>query len=191
MAEVQRQLSTRKGAMWPRFYTAYHVMVGALLGIGAAGLSLLANILGSLMVGLHPLQLIRVFLTFPLGEQALSTEDGFALSAGCFLYLGTGMFFGALVHLILQKRFHERTLLQRVVFAAGIGILLWGVNFYLVLSWLQPLLFGGRWIVTEIPFWVSAGTHLLFAVLIALGGRWGQFEPPVRGEPATKDPSRV
>ena len=35
--------------------------------------ALLVNVIGSLAVGQHPLKLIQVYLTFPLGEKALSS----------------------------------------------------------------------------------------------------------------------
>jgi hypothetical protein len=41
------------------------------------------------------------------------------------------------------------------------------VNFYLLLSWLQPLLFGGRWIAQLIPWWVAMITHLVFGWTVA------------------------
>jgi hypothetical protein len=55
------------------------------------------------------------------------------------------------------------------------------VNFYLVLSWLQPLLLGGDWIVVMIPWWVGALTHLAFVWTIFLGENFaGRFQPYAR-----------
>lgn len=176
---VQERLGRSNDAepWWPKFYTAYHVMVGAVLGLAGAAVALMFNIVGSLMVGQHPLQLIRVFLTFPLGEAALGTEDGFALSSGFFLYFGAGMFFGAGLHVVLERFLGKASAAKRLLVAAGLGLALWVVNFYLILSWLQPLLFGGRWVVSEIPFWVAAATHVVFALTIGAGKLWGSFEP--------------
>jgi hypothetical protein len=44
------------------------------------------------------------------------------------------------------------------------------VMFYGILSWLQPMLFDGRWIVdnTRLPWWVAAATHVVFGWTIAL-----------------------
>ena len=41
---------------------------------------------------------------------------------------------------------------------------------YAILAWLQPLLFGGRWIVdpARLPWWVAAATHLVFGWTIAI-----------------------
>ena len=61
--------------------------------------------------------------------------------------------------------------------ATALGLGVWIVNFHLILSWLQPVLLGGRWIVDEIPFWVAALTHLAFAWTIWVGEYWGRFEP--------------
>ena len=78
------------------YYTAYHATSGFLLGIVGAVASLLFNVIGSLIVGQHPLRLIQVYLTFPLGEKALSPdfETGTVVALGCCLYLATGMLLG-------------------------------------------------------------------------------------------------
>ena len=44
---------------------------GFLLGLLGAMASLLFNVIGSLVAGKNPLELIRIYLTFPLGEKAL------------------------------------------------------------------------------------------------------------------------
>jgi len=49
-----------------------------------------------------------------------------------------------------------------------LALCLWAINFYAVLCWLQPLLFGGRWIIDLIPWWVAAATHVVFGWTIAL-----------------------
>lgn len=166
-------------AWWPeRFYLAYHVVVGAILGLFAAGASLLFNVVGALVVGKHPLQLIKVYLTFPLRERALSSEDGFALSTGVLLYLATGMALGAALHVVGQRFFPTAPLKRRLMLATVAGLGLWLIGFYGVLSWLQPLLFGGRWIVDDIPLLVAATTHLVFTWSLTLLAFLGRFEPP-------------
>ena len=72
------------------YYTAYYANNGFMLGMFAAISSLLFNVVGATVFGLHPLQLIRVYLTFPLGEEALSLESGLTLAIGCCLYIFTG-----------------------------------------------------------------------------------------------------
>ena len=188
-AELRATLETSGapvgGDWWPeRFYLAYHVVAGALLGLIAAGASLLFNVVGSLMAGRHPLELIKVYLTFPLGERALATEDGLALSTGVLLYLATGMALGALLHGIGQRYFPMAPLKRRLVLATGAGLLLWLVGFYGMLSWLQPLLFGGDWIVARVPPLVAATTHLVFTWTLTLIGFVGRFEP--HGDPVER-----
>jgi len=160
------------------YYTTYHILAGMVLGIIGAASSLLFNVVGAAMVGRHPLELIRVYLTFPLGEKALEVDSGFALAAGCCLYLGTGMFGGIPFHLILSRYFADSTTSIRFIVATVLGIGVWLVNYYGIIYWLQPMLIGGNWIVNEIPMIVAILTHLVFAWTILLVDQWGRFAAP-------------
>src|SRR5689334_6171433 len=54
---------------WPGgYYTAYYATTGFMLGMIGAAVSLLFNVIGSLMLNKpqNPLHLIQVYLTFPL-----------------------------------------------------------------------------------------------------------------------------
>lgn len=169
---------------WPpqSYYGTYHLMAGMVLGLISAAASLLFNIIGAVMLGKHPLQLIRVYLTFPLGEKALSLDashDGFILAAGCCLYLATGMIGGIPFHLILSRYFDKAPFSKRFAVATILGLGIWLFNFYGVLYWLQPLLIGGRWIVKEIPIYVAIFTHLFFGWTMLLVDHWGRFSPRV------------
>ncbi len=81
ISRLEREAShgmVREPAYPPRsYYATYHLLAGMVLGLIAAASSLLFNIVGAAMVGQHPLQLIRVYLTFPLGEKALELEVPF------------------------------------------------------------------------------------------------------------------
>lgn len=164
---------------WPprNYYTTYHVLAGMVLGLIAASASLLFNIIGAAMMQRHPLELIRVYLTFPLGEKALEVQSGFVLAAGVCLYLATGMVGGIPFHLILSRYFEKSSGMTRFVVATLLGLGVWVVNFYGVLSWMQPLLIGGRWIVEQVPLYVAAATHLVFGWTMLLVDQWGRFEP--------------
>lgn len=163
-----------------RDYPVYYATVGCLLGVFGAAASLLFNLIGSLAVGKNPLDLIRIYLTFPLGENALrlteaarsvyAVGDGMIVALGCCLYLVTGMVLGIPVALALAWFARGGSLPRRLLVAGTVSLLIWVVNFYGILSWLQPLLFGGRWIVdsTRLPWWVAAATHLVFGGTIAL-----------------------
>lgn len=165
------------------YYFTYDVLAGTLLGLFGAATSLVFNIIGALVVpppaGLesHPLNLIRVYLTFPLRQSALETESGIALAIGCCLYLGTGMLLGIPFQIAQTKLVPSGSFGKRFVLVSVLAIVIWLVNFYGILSWLQPLLFGGDWIVRLIPWWVAMLTHLVFGWTMVLVHPLGAFVP--------------
>lgn len=171
------------------FYSDYHATTGFMLGGVGAIVSLLVNVISAPLAGKSALELIRVYLTFPLGEEALALStgakdiyvipDGMILSMGCCLYIGTGMLLGIPFHMALMRFTENKSLCYRIGFATVLSLLLWFVNFYLVLTWLQPLLFGGSWITdaTILPPWVAAVTHVIFGWTLALLVPWGKFVP--------------
>ncbi|MFO0914308.1 MAG: hypothetical protein U0795_15215 [Pirellulales bacterium] len=162
------------------FYATYYATTGFFLGLFAAATSLLFNIVGASFVGKHPLELIKVYLTFPLKDAPLTgqMDSGVTLAMGCCLYLATGMLLGIPFQLVLTRFAGERsTLGWRLLVATIMGIALWLINFYGILNWLQPLLFGGNWIVELIPWWVAALTHLVFAWTMAIIFPLGLYKP--------------
>jgi hypothetical protein len=163
---------------WPPqgFYLIWHLVVGITLGGLGALVSLAFNVIGAPLFGEPSMQLIRVYLTFPMGERALVAGEGLVLSVGAGLYLATGAILGVVFHLFLRN-YRNGGRARLFVIATVLGLAVWVVNFYLILSWLQPALLGGRWIVDEIPFWVAALTHLAFAWTIWAGEAWGRVEP--------------
>ena len=159
------------------FYTAYYATTGFLLGTLGAVTSLVFNIVGSTLVGHHPLKLIQVYLTFPLGERALQLSDGLTLAIGCCLYLGTGMLLGIPFHLSLAWLTRGKSFGYRLAVGSALALSMWFAHFYLVLAWLQPLLFGGNWIVEQIPWWVGALTHLVYGWTMVLVYPLGEYVP--------------
>ena len=99
------------------------------------------------------------------------------LTIGCCLYIGTGMLLGVPFHLLLTLFTGEATLQRRLLLASALAISMWLVHFYLILIWLQPLLFGGNWIVEQIPWWVAALTHLVYGWTMAIVYPLGQYVP--------------
>lgn len=186
-------------AEWPPtgFYAEYHATTGFILGMFAATVSLLINVIGAPIVGKSPLELIRIYLTFPLGENALrlsegtqdlyAIPDGVILAIGCCLYIGTGMMLGVPFFVILGKFTERKSTGYRLIIATALAAALWAVNFYAILSWLQPVLFGGRWITDPqvLPVWVALVTHLVFGWTLALLYPWGKFQP--YQQPATSE----
>lgn len=179
--DLEAQAAAAEGDVpsWPPkdFYLLWHVVVGLTLGGLGAAVSLLANGLAAPLFGKRALELIRVYLTFPMGAKALQLDDATVLAVGCVLYLFTGALYGIFMHLVLAVSFADASRGKRFLVASAIGLGLWIVNFYLILSWLQPLLLGGNWIVRLVPPWVGAFTHLAFAWTIAAAETWGRFEP--------------
>ena len=93
--------------------TGYYARVlrhdgGFSLGSLAACTSLLLNVVGSVLwpaitgTPQHPLRIIQVYLTFPMGEAALSQNSGVLLTLGCVLYIGTGMVYGMVFQLAIS-----------------------------------------------------------------------------------------
>jgi hypothetical protein len=165
---------------WTReYYLSYYATTGFFLGMIAAVMSLAFNVVGSLLVGQHPLQLIKVYLTFGAGEKALrpELESGLVLAIGCCLYIATGMLLGVPFQVVLSRFADKATLAKRLLLASALGLAIWIVNYYLLLSWMQPLLFGGNWIIRLVPWWVAALTHLVFAWTMAALYPLGTFEP--------------
>ncbi len=179
-AELENRLgSVEANQDWraTEYYAAYYATTGFMLGMVAAVASLLVNIIGSLAIGQHPLRLVQVYLTFPVGEKALSLDSGVALAIGCCLYIGTGALLGILFQLVLTRLASEGTFVTRFLVATGLSLAVWVIGFYLILAWLQPALFGGNWIIDEIPWVIGAGTHLVFGWTMAALYPLGLYTP--------------
>ncbi len=198
LAELKQQVATLEAEVaagtssdqWDhgKFYGTYYGTVGFVFGGIAAMVSLLANVVGAPIAGKNSLEIIRVYLTFPLGEKALSLtsaeggqhviSDGTILALGCCLYIGTGMCLGILFHWVICRFALNTTLAVRVAWGTALAVLVWVINFYGILSWLQPMLFGGNWITDPeiLPGWVALATHLVFGWTMALMAPLGEFK---------------
>jgi hypothetical protein len=182
-AEIDAEQFGRIAGEWARrgYYLTYYATAGFFLGMMAALVSLMFNIIGASVAGKDPLQIIRVYLTFGMGDKALDPafENGLALAMGCVLYIATGMLLGIIFHVVLSRYAAQSGLLGRLMLASVVALAIWLVNFYLLISWIQPLLFGGNWIVDNrhLPWWVALATHLVFGWTMALIYPWGEFRP--------------
>jgi hypothetical protein len=178
-SEVKAEQSQTERWKPTEFYASYYATTGFFLGMFGAVTSLLFNVVGSAIARLHPLRIIQVYLTFPLGEKAFTSEmdSGIVLAIGCCLYIGTGMLLGIVFQLVLAKFAIGEPFGKRMLIATGLGAAIWVVNFYLILSWLQPLLFGGNWILAQMPWYVGLATHLVFAWTMAIVFPLGLYQP--------------
>lgn len=177
-------------SQWPPkgFYTEYYATSGFILGMFGAIASLLVNVIGAPIVGKSPLEMIRVYLTFPLGAKALELMsqqsdlyvigDGVILAIGCCLYLATGMMLGVPFFIILVRLTEGKSVVFRLSVATILSLLMWLINFYGLLVWVQPMLFGGNWITNPaiLPVWVAAVTHLVFGLTMAIAYPLGRFQ---------------
>lgn len=186
-AETSALLSTidnesaakRVDETWPpkTFYWWYHITTGCILGGVGAIASLFFNIVGSAIIDKNPFELIKVYMTFPMGASALtSASESILIIVGIILFIVTGSFYGVVFEVIMYRYFKTSSRGSRVIAAMGIGVAIWIINFYGILSWLQPMLFDGNWILQMIPFWVALLTHLVFALTMVIIGEWGHFE---------------
>ena len=194
----QLELEIRKeeasGEPWKAtgFYGSYSATTGFMLGMIAAVISLLVNVAAAPIAGKHPLELIRVYLTFPLGENALALTggtkdvylvgDGMILAIGCCLYVATGAVLGMLIQVVISRFTPNGGLITRLIVASICATALWALSFYGLLAWLQPALLGGNWITNSevLPWWVAFATHLVFGGAMAVLYPWGQYQPYVR-----------
>jgi hypothetical protein len=177
--ELERELAQQETGSWQatNFYAAYYATTGFMLGGIGALASLMFNVVGATLFGKHPLQLIRVYLTFPLGEEALNIDGGLVLAIGCCLYLATGMLFGVPFYVLLVRYNQPDSWKRRFTISTLLALGLWIINYYAILSWLQPWLIGGNWILREIPIWVAALTHLVYGWTLALLYPLGLYVP--------------
>ena len=190
--ELETQVEAEKTAgQWPPkgFYAEYYATTGFILGMFGAAMSLLVNVIGAPIAKKSPLELIRIYLTFPLGEKALELAsgvkdvyvigDGVILAIGCCLYLGTGMVLGIPFFVSLVWLTEGKSAIYRLFIATILAALLWAINFWGILAWLQPLVFGGNWITNPeyLPSWVALVTHLIFGWTLALLYPWTKFQP--------------
>ncbi len=184
-------LNVEAGQTWQAtgFYTAYYATTGFMLGMFGAISSLFVNVICSPIVGKHPLEIIRIYLTFPFGKNALALttaaenmyaiDDGMILALGCCLYIGMGMLLGVPFHVVLTRIAPHASLPVRLIYGAVVATALWLIGFYGILTWLQPALFGGDWITNGelLPWWVAMATHLVYGLTMALVYPLGQYIP--------------
>jgi hypothetical protein len=139
---------------------------GSVAGFLGAITCLICNIAGAFILGVEPLRLLRVYATILQGSRALDISQADFFIAAFALHVVTGILFGVIFALGARK-FCDG--LQRYIAAgAGYGIGIWLMNFYGILAWLQPLLHGSAFIVTEIPVAVAILTHVSYGLTVAL-----------------------
>ena len=160
-ARIEEALDERLGGGLPRFGASLRsgLPAGILLGFVAASGSLLLHVIGSLLMGLHPLQIVRAGMSLFLGIWAFDIETGPVLAVATCLYLIVGATLGIPLHRTFSRTFAAAPGIWRFLVATAIGM---------VLSLLSiPLLHGT-------PFWFAASTILAYVWIVLLLENWGR-----------------
>ena len=141
--------------------------VGALAGFLGSVTSLVANILGAWALGIDRLMLLRVYATIWEGRDALRLENTSFVGEVLLIHIVVGAMFGMVFVTLTSHLPQIRRLVHYAAAGLAFGLLLWIGNFYLILSWLQPLISGDAYIVENIPWWVAALTHICYGLTLA------------------------
>jgi signal transduction histidine kinase/CheY-like chemotaxis protein len=150
------------------FYLTFYILAGMVVGIMGGLTSFIFNIVGSLIVAQDPMVILRAFGTLFIGADALTTHNLNFLILVLLVYLSGGAVAGAAFQVIVSRYFADRPIVYRILLAGAYGIGLWIINFYGIISWLQPLLVGKAYVLEIIPFWVAASTNLVFGLTLGL-----------------------
>jgi len=152
------------GAKWEKLYFA---TIGAFAGYLGSVVILGADIASARLMSFAPFMFLRYYATLRDGPDALlMTSRSFLLNA-ILMHLAVGSALGAIFVLIVSRRDIQR-FTHYLAAGIGFGLCVWFINFYLLLSWIQPLVNGKSYILENIPWWVAAVTHALYGVTIAL-----------------------
>jgi hypothetical protein len=189
LAEIQRhraailELEAQIGAHaaergWPPvgFYLTFYIVAGTTIGILGSVTSFLFHVVGSLVVKQDPLLFLRVYGTVFLGAKALTTDDLNFFMLVAVVHFSVGATAGAVFHVLVNRFVPDRSGLQ-IVLGALYGLLMWVVNFYLVIAWLQPRLVGEAYVLQLMPAWIAALTHVIYGVTLGLLQPLGRFVP--------------
>jgi hypothetical protein len=185
LAALEGQLRELTPPAWPPagFYLTYYVVSGTIIGILGSLASFAMNVLGSLLVNQDPLLFLRVYGTVFLGPRALTTADLNFFMLVAVVHFSVGAIAGAVFHVLVNWLVPGRSLLQ-IGLGLLYGLLMWVVNFYGVIIWLQPRLVGEAYVLQLMPAWVAALTHVVYGLVLGILQPLGRFVPyrPVMAE---------
>ena len=180
LATLENRLRTAESsaAPWPPpgFYLTFYVVAGLLLGILGSLTSFLFNVFGSLVVNQDPLHILRVYGTVFLGAKALTTDDLNFFMLVAVVHFSLGAVAGAVFHVLVNRFVPDRPAFQ-IVLGGLYGLLIWVVNFYCILIWLQPRLVGEPYVLELMPAWIAALTHLVYGLTLGVLQPLGRFVP--------------
>ncbi|HYA21095.1 MAG TPA: response regulator [Burkholderiales bacterium] len=169
--KVSAEFGTTTGGekKWPTgFYLTFYIVAGMVLGIMGGLTSFIFNVVGSIMIEQDPMKILRVFGTFFIGADALTTHNLNFLILVLMVYLAGGAVAGAVFQVAVNRYFADRSIAYKILLAGAYGLALWIINFYGILSWLQPLHVGKAYILEMMSFWTGGATHFVFGLTLGL-----------------------
>jgi len=161
------------------FYLTYYVVTGLMLGVLGSLVSFLANVVGSILVEQDPLLFLRVYGTVFLGQEALVTQDLSFFMLVAVVHFSVGALGGAVFHVLVSFKTPAKVTTTWAL-GAAYGFLMWVVNFYVVIEWVQMSLYGQAYVLELMPVWVAVLSHVLYGLTLgALQplGRWVPYQP--------------
>lgn len=176
--DLEAQLREPVTHSWPPvgFYLTFYIVAGATIGILGSVTSFAFNVLGSLLVKQDPLLFLRVYGTVFLGAKALTTDDLNFFMLVAVVHFSVGASAGAVFQVFISRFVPDRPALQ-IVLGGVYGLLMWVVNFYLIITWLQPRLVGQAYVLELMPIWIAALTHLIYGLTLGVLQPLGRFVP--------------
>lgn len=163
---------------WPPegFYLTYYVVAGLMLGVLGSLTSFLMNVAGSILVDQDPLLFLRVYGTVFLGKEALVTSDLNFFMLVAVVHFSVGAVAGAVFHVLVSLYTPEKAIVT-VGLGAAYGLVMWVVNFYVVIDWLETSLYGRAYVLELMPAWVAALSHMIYGVTLGALQPLGRFVP--------------
>src|SRR5689334_15696350 len=139
-------LSTSRGMVEAKWRALYFATIGAFAGYLGSIVILGADIACARLMGFAPFMYLRYYATLRDGPGALlMTSRSFLLNA-VLMHLAVGSALGAIFVLIVSGRDIQR-FTHYLAAGIGFGLCVWFINFYLLLSWIQPLVNGKSYIL--------------------------------------------
>jgi hypothetical protein len=178
LVELESQLAEPATANWPPvgFYLTFYIVAGTTIGIVGSLASFLFHVVGSMLIHQDPLLFLRVYGTFFLGSRALTTEDLNFFMLVAVVHFSVGAIAGAVFHVLVNRFVPDRAGLQ-IGLGVLYGLVMWIVNFYLVIAWAQPRLVGEAYVLQLMPAWIAALTHVIYGLTLGLLQPLGRFVP--------------
>lgn len=176
--ELEARLQEPVTNSWPPvgFYLTFYIVAGVTIGILGSVATFLFNVVGSLLVKQDPLQFLRISGTVFLGPKALTTDDLNFFMLVAIVHFSVGASAGVVFQAFVSRYVPDRPPLQ-IVLGGVYGLLMWIVNFYFVIAWLQPRLVGQAYVLELMPAWIAALTHLIYGLTIGALQPLGRFVP--------------